>query len=364
MTTPNGQASAADKELGELVARVAPAARDLYQQAIARHAQLAKPADSLGRLERIGAQLAAIAACCPPPIPQRPALAIFAGDHGVLQQQVSPWPQEVTAMMVGAFCMGKAAANAIAKTVGAQVLVVDIGVAATLPQLEGLRQAKVRAGTADLSQGPAMTRQEAARAVLVGAKLAAELHRRERSDLLIGGDMGIANTTPAACLIAAFTGHTAREVTGRGTGIDDATWERKLAVVERALALHKPDRSDPLAVLAALGGLEHAALCGLMLGSAALRVPFVLDGVNANAAALVAVALAPPARDYLIAGHRSVEPGATAALVDLHLQPVLDLELRLGEGTGGLLAVPIVRAAAAVLAEMTTLGELGATGRS
>lgn len=289
----------AEQRVLGLVAAIEPADVAAEQRANARHAELAKPSGSLGRVEELGARLAAIARVCPPPVPQRPTVVIFAGDHGVLAQGVSPWPQQVTALMIGAFCAGKAAANVIADAVGAQVAVVDVGVAAELPRHPRLRNAKVRAATADLSQGPALTREDAARALLVGADLAGEL-QRDRVDLLIGGDMGIGNTTPAACLIAAFTSRPAREVTGRGTGIDDATYEHKLGIVERALALHRPDSHDPLGVLAAFGGLEHAALCGLILGAAAARVPLVLDGVSVNAAALAAVAFAPHARDYLI----------------------------------------------------------------
>lgn len=203
-----------------------------------------------------------------------------------------------------------------------------------------------------------MTRQEAARAVLAGAGIAEELVS-SGVDLLVTGDMGIGNTTPAACLIAAFTGRRPGEVTGRGTGIDDATWEIKVKVVHRALALHRPDLTDPIGVLAAVGGLEHAALAGLILAGAVARVPVVLDGVNADAAALVAAALAPLATAYVIPGHRSVEPGATAALEKLGLDPLVDLSMRLGEGTGALLSVPIIRAAAAVLRDMATFEEAG-----
>jgi nicotinate-nucleotide--dimethylbenzimidazole phosphoribosyltransferase len=199
---------------------------------------------------------------------------------------------------------------------------------------------------------------EAARALLVGADAAAEL-LDGGADLLVTGDMGIGNTTPAACLVAAFTGRDPAAVTGRGTGIDDATWELKVKVVERALARHTPDPADPIGALASVGGLEHAALAGLVLAGAARRVPVLLDGVNANAAALVACALAPRVAGFLIAGHRSVEPGASAAIEHLGLVPLVDLRMRLGEGTGALLAVPIVRCAAAVLARMATFAEAG-----
>jgi nicotinate-nucleotide--dimethylbenzimidazole phosphoribosyltransferase len=260
--------------------------------------------------------------------------------------------------MIAGFCSGTAAVNAIATTVGAHVLVLDVGVASDLPDHPSLRRARVRPGTADLSEGPAMSRADAAAAVLAGAAAAEDLIDGG-ADLLVTGDMGIGNSTPAACLIAAFTGRPAAEVTGRGTGIDDATLTRKTRVVAHAIDRHRPDPGDALGVLAAVGGLEHAALAGLILAGAARRIPVVLDGVNAAAAALAAVVFRPAAAGYLLAGHRSVEPGASVALDHLGLQPLLDLEMRLGEGTGGLLAVPIIAAAAAVLTDMATFDEVG-----
>jgi nicotinate-nucleotide--dimethylbenzimidazole phosphoribosyltransferase len=292
-------------------------------------------------------------------VPENPAVVVCAGDHGVLAQGISPWPKEATAAMVENFCAGGAAVNAIARTLGARVSVLDVGVASELGEHPLLRGAKVRLGTGDLSEEPAMGREEAARAVLAGAGIAGELVESGGVDLLVTGDMGIGNTTPAACLIAALTGRPAREVTGRGTGIDDATLERKIRVVEEALDLHSPDTSDPVGTLAALGGLEHAALAGLILTGAVCGVPIVLDGVVSNSAALVARALAPDCIDYTIAGHLSAEPGARVALDHLGLEPLVDLRMRLGEGTGGLLAVPLVRAAACVLDEMATLEEAG-----
>ena len=261
--------------------------------------------------------------------------------------------------MVQSFCAGVEAVNAIARTVGARVSVLDVGVASYLDRHPLLRGAKVRFGTGDLSEGPAMDREEAARAVLAGAGIAEELVESGGVDLFVTGDMGIGNTTPAACLIAAFTGRPAEEVTGRGTGIDDATLELKIGVVEKALDLHRPDPGDPLGTLAALGGLEHAALVGLILMGSVYGIPVLLDGAASNAAALVARALAPGSIDYMVAGHLSTEPGARIALEKLGLEPLLDLAMRLGEGTGGLLAVPLVQAAARVLGEMATMDEAG-----
>jgi nicotinate-nucleotide--dimethylbenzimidazole phosphoribosyltransferase len=347
-----------EEQIARLVEQIAPVDRAAEEAARSRQDQLVKPRGSLGRLEELGIRLAAIAGVCPPPVPHRPSVLIAAGDHGVLTQGVSPWPKEVTAAMIGGFCAGVAAVNAIARVVGAEVTVLDVGVATELQPHARLRSARVRPGTADLLEGPAMSRTEAAASIAAGAAVAADL-MDVGADLLVTGDMGIANTTPAACLIGAFTGLDAAAVTGRGTGIDDATLDLKTKVVGRALELHRPDPADPIGVLAAVGGLEHGALAGMILAAAARRVPVVLDGVNAGAAALIATALAPESLGYLVAGHRSVEPGASAALRHLGLEPVIDLGLRLGEGTGALLAVPVVIASAAVLAGMATFEEAG-----
>ena len=252
---------------------------------------LTKPSGSLGVLESVSVQLAGIAGECPPPLPEPAVVAVFAADHGVHAQGVTPWPQEVTAQMVANFLASGAVVNAIAAQAGAEVCVVDVGVAADLPSAPGLLPRKVRPGTADMTAGPAMTRAEAERAVETGIETARDLAAAGNRCLLTG-DMGIANTTASAALIAVFTGAGPAEVTGRGTGIDDPTLARKVDVVRRALDRHQPDPADPLGVLAAVGGLEHAALAGFILGGAALRLPVVLDGVIACAAALVARAFA------------------------------------------------------------------------
>ena len=343
----------------ELVAEATPPDEGAAAEAGQRHLALAKPPGSLGRLEELGARLAGMAGECPPPVPESPAVVVCAGDHGVLGRGVSPWPQEVTAAMVRNFCTGGAAVNAIARTVGARVSVLDVGVAGELERHPALRGAKVRPGTDDLSRGPAMGREEAARAVLAGAGVAEELVESGGVDLLVTGDMGIGNTTPAAALISAFTGRPPEETTGRGAGVDDETFGLKVGVVREALERHAPEPGDRLGVLAAVGGLEHAAIVGLILMGAACGVPVVLDGVVSNAAALAASALAPDSVGCMVAGHLSAEPGARIALDSLGLQPLLDLDMRLGEGTGGLLAVPLIQAAAPALGGMATLQELG-----
>jgi nicotinate-nucleotide--dimethylbenzimidazole phosphoribosyltransferase len=325
--------------------------------ALARHAGLAKPAGSLGRLEDLGAQLAAIAGTCPPPVPATPAVLVAAADHGVHAQGVSPWPQRVTTQMVELFCVGRAAVNALARTVDAVVTVVDVGCAVAPPAHPRLRSHRVRPGTGDLSTVSAMTRDEAVAAIVAGATVATELID-DGVDLLITGDMGIASTTATACMIAALTGCDAGAATGPGAGVTDPTLAHKTAVVASALARHRPDPADPLGVLAQVGGLEHAALVGALLAAAARRVPVLLDGVITNAAALVAVGLCPAMRGYLIASHRSPEPGARPALAQLDHVPLLDLGLRLGEGTGGLLAVPLVQAAARLLHDVASLDDL------
>lgn len=349
-----------EDRVGELAGEVEGAEQSAERQARKRHGALAKPPGSLGRLEELGARLSGSAGECPPPVPGSPAVVIAAGDHGVLARGVSPWPAEVTAAMVANFCGGGAAANALAKTAGARVTVLDVGVASDLPRHPMLRSAKVRAGTADMSREPAMGREEAARAVMAGSGVAEELVESGGVDLLVPGDMGIGNTTAAAALVSVFSGRPPAEVTGRGTGVDDETLSLKVRVIGEALALHGPDADDPLGTLAAVGGLEHAALAGLILTGAVYRIPVVLDGVSAVAAALAARAFAAGSVDHMVAGHRSAEPGSGAGLESLGLSPILDLDLRLGEGTGGLLAVPVVQSAARVLSEMATLEEIGA----
>jgi nicotinate-nucleotide--dimethylbenzimidazole phosphoribosyltransferase len=340
------------------VAAIRPA--DAAAMAAARdlQARLTKPAGSLGALEELSVRLSGLAGTCPPPLPEPATVAVFAGDHGVHAQGVSPWPQEVTAQMVANFVAGGAVVNALARTAGAEVIVVDVGVAIPLHGGATLLDANVRRGTRDLSVEPALTRDEARAAVEVGISVADSLVQNGAACLLTG-DMGIANTTPAAALIAAFTGADPAAVTGRGTGIDDATYSRKVAVVTAALSRHALDPADPLGVLAAVGGLEHAALAGFVLGAAARRVPVVLDGVIAVSAALAAAAFAPDAVAAMVAGHRSVEPGAGVALAHLGLTPLLDLGMRLGEGSGAVLALPVVAGAVRVLREVSTFDAAG-----
>ncbi|MCA1221049.1 nicotinate-nucleotide--dimethylbenzimidazole phosphoribosyltransferase, partial [Streptomyces sp. 8L] len=346
--------------LAETVAGIRPLDAKALGEAWERQKRMTKPAGALGVLEIISAQLSGLSRMSPPPIPEPAAVAVFAGDHGVHAQGVTPWPQEVTGQMVANFLGGGAVCNAFAAQVGAEVCVVDVGVASELPATSGLLPRKVRPGTADFTTGPAMTREEAVAAIEVGIETARDLVTAGNKALLTG-EMGIANTTVSAALISVYTGMDPAEVTGRGTGINDETHVRKVDVVRRALDLHRPDPADPIGVLASLGGLEHAALVGFLLGGASLRTPVILDGVSAGAAALVARAIAPEALAACIAGHRSAEPGHMAALTKLGLRPLVDLDLRLGEGTGALLALPLVQSAARAMHEVATFDSAGVT---
>ncbi|WP_026275428.1 nicotinate-nucleotide--dimethylbenzimidazole phosphoribosyltransferase [Salinispora tropica] len=359
-----------------MLERTTAAIGPLDEQAMATAAdlqsRLTKPAGSLGVLEELSVRLAGLAGVCPPPLPEPAAVAVFAGDHGVHAQGVTPWPQEVTGQMIGNFLAGGAVVNAFARQTGATVTVVDVGVAAPPTSIEtappesatasGARprlvEANIRRGTRDLTVTAALTRDEARAAVETGIRVADELVDAGAA-ILLTGDMGIGNTTPAAALIAVFAEADPATVTGRGTGVDDPTHQRKIEVVRAALRRHEPDPADPLGVLAAVGGLEHAALAGLILGAAAQRVPVLLDGVIADSAALAAAAFAPSATGAMVAGHRSVEPGATVALRRLGLTPLVDLGLRLGEGTGALLALPVVAGAVRVLHEVATFDSAG-----
>lgn len=350
MTTPQ-------QLLDTTVAAIRPLDEEAMAAARARQATLTKPAGSLGVLEELSVQLAGIHGSCPPPYPEELAVAVFAADHGVVAQGVTPWPQDVTAAMVENFRRGGAAVNVLAAEAGGSVVVVDIGCASDVKEDARVWARKVRPGTADLATGPAMTRDEALVALGTGIRVAEEL-LDGGYDVLATGDMGIGNTTASACLVSHLVGLPAADVTGRGTGIDDGMLARKASVVAAAVA-RVPDGADAVDVLAEVGGLEHAGLAGLLLGAAARRAPVVLDGVIAGAAALVAARLAPGVVDFCVAGHRSVETGHAAALAHLGLRPLVDLDLRLGEGSGAALAFPLVRAAAAVLRDMATFDEAG-----
>ena len=327
------------------------------EQAQARWATRAMPPGALGRLQDLGVHLAGVASVCPPPVPGNPVVAVFAGDHGVVADGASAWPSEITAAMVATVSDGGAAISVFAEAVGAQVVVVDVGVQIPLDPLPGVRDERVSDGTASIASGPAMTLEEAEAALTIGMRIASE-QLEAGADCLIGGDLGIGNTTSAAALIGVYTGRSAQEVTGVGAGVPAGGLDHKRRLVataiERAAAC-----AEPIDVLAAVGGLEIAALAGLYIAAAENRVAFIVDGVIAGAALCAAEALAPGTAALAIAGHRSSEPAASIVLDHLGLNPLLDLNLRLGEGTGACLAFPLVQAAARALAGMADLPEPG-----
>jgi len=321
-----------------------------------RQNNLTKPPGSLGRLEEISVQVAGITGQERPVIEEKVVITC-AGDHGVVAQGVSAFPQEVTPQMVYNFVGGGAAINVLARHVGARVVVVDAGVAADFEPQEGLVIKKVAHGTADMTQGPAMSQRQAVQAIEAGIEvIEAEIARDIACGLSIvaTGDMGIGNTTPSSAIVAAITGLPVADVTGRGTGIDDEQLAHKVAVIERALAVNRPDPKDALDVLSKVGGFEIGAIAGVVLGAAAHRIPVVIDGFISTAGALIAGGLAPLACGYMIAAHASVEIGHRAMLDHLNLTPCLDFDLRLGEGTGAALVIDVVEAACKILNEMAT----------
>jgi nicotinate-nucleotide--dimethylbenzimidazole phosphoribosyltransferase len=343
--------------LQTILNQIQPLDQRLFARAQLRLDRLTKPMGSLGRLEGLAAQYVMITGEPKPDVP-RGAVFTFAADHGVTMEGVSAYPREVTPQMVLNFLRGGAGVNVLARHVGVDVRVVDIGVDYDFGTVTGLISRKVMNGTRNLLSEPAMTRSQAEQAIEVGIELATQA-TQEGIRLIGTGDMGIGNTTPSAAITVAMTGRPVDEVTGRGTGIDDAGHARKVLVIQQAVGLHRPDRTDALDVLAKVGGLEIGGLAGLILGAAASRVPVVLDGFIAGAAALIAVGLQPNCREYLIASHRSVERGHQAILDHLGIKPLLDLELRLGEGTGACLGMSLVCAAIKIYTEMATFDEAG-----
>lgn len=318
-----------------------------------------KPRGSLGRLEELACFYAAARGTVAPALPEK-AIVLMGADHGVTDENVSAYPAEVTRQMLLNIAGGGAAISVLARQMGARVMVVDMGTREPLPDGCGVLDRRVRAGTGNIARGPAMTEAEADLALRTGVVIATRL-AGEGVTLVGMGEMGIGNSTSASALAAALTGAPPAEVVGRGTGIDDEGWKRKVAVVTRALEVNAPRPADAADVVAKLGGLEIAGLAGVMLGAAAKRVPVVVDGFIASTAALIAVRLCPAAAGYLVAGHRSVEPGHRIVLQALGLRPLLDLEMRLGEGTGAALGIGLVEAAVRLLREMATFDSAGVT---
>lgn len=326
-------------------------------KAAARQQQLTKPPGSLGRLENLSVQLAGITGKDRPEFPYK-AVVLMAADHGVALEGVSAYPREVTAQMVANIANQGAAVNVLARQFNARVVVVDVGVAQDISELPGVLHRKLAMGSQNILKGPAMSREQAEEAVDIGMQVLEEQFENGL-DLVALGEMGIGNTTPAAAITAVITNSSVRTVTGYGTGLDDAGWMNKVRVIEQAIALNQPDPQDGLDVLAKVGGLEIAGLVGVILAAAALKLPVVLDGLISGAAALVAVTILPEVKPYLIASHLSVEKGHNVICKWLGLEPLLDLQLRLGEGSGAVLAFPIIEGAACILNEMATFEEAG-----
>lgn len=347
-------------ELKELIASIEPADSSWEEKAWKRLKSQIRPRGSLGLLENIAARLAAIKRSLDVRL-EKKLIFTMAGDHGVAEEGVSAYPQEVTAQMVFAFVQGWASINVLARHGGIDVRVVDMGVARDLPAEWAVVRRKIRYGTANFTKGPAMTRDEAEKGIVAGAELVIQAVKKEGYQLIGTGDMGIGNTTPSSAILAVFSKRPVAEVTGRGTGIDDEGFNRKVRAIERAIKINNPNPEDPIDVLAKVGGCEIAGLAGAVLGAAAAKVPVVCDGFIATAGALIAVELAPAARDYLFISHRSVERGHKIMADLLNIPPILDLGMRLGEGTGAALAMPIVEAAAKVLREIKTFEEAGVT---
>ena len=363
LTTPTGGVAPMRRGLGRVldtIAAIAPPDEAAMAAARARQDTLTKPPGSLGQLEAVALQLAGITGQERPSL-ARQAIIVMAGDHGVVTEGVSAYPAAVTSQMVANFLQGGAAVNVLARAIGARVVVVDVGVATPVAGA-GLITRKVAAGTRNMAEGAALTRAEMLQAIEVGLDVLDEQFAIGL-DVVALGEMGIGNTTAASAITAALTGLPVATVTGRGTGIDTVGLAHKIAVVERALTINAPDPSDPLDVLTKVGGLEIAGLVGVVLGAAERRIPVVVDGFIAGVAALVAVELCPRARAYLIAAHVSAEVGHRAILERLDLRPLLDLGLRLGEGSGAALALPLITAAARLLAEMATFAEAGVATR-
>jgi nicotinate-nucleotide--dimethylbenzimidazole phosphoribosyltransferase len=328
-------------------------------QSIARKRldNLTKPPGSLGRLEEFARQLVGITENNSPML-DRKVIFTFAGDHGVVVEGVSAYPQEVTVQMVFNFLRGGAGINVLARHAGADVVVVDIGVAHDFGELEGLKNMKVVRGTGNFLKGPAMTRDEAVKCIEVGIDLA-NGYAKKGYRIFGTGDMGIGNTTPSSAIAAVLTGRTAAEVTGKGTGISDESLRRKIKVIEEGIRLNKPDAGDPVDVLSKIGGAEIGGIAGLIIGAAANRIPVVVDGFISTAGALIACCIEPKTGDYMFAGHNSVEIGHRAMLEKIGLKPILDLDLRLGEGTGAALAMMLIEAGLKIYNEMATFGEAG-----
>ena len=345
-----------------IISRIQPLDQKAMTAALARQDMLTKPQGSLGRLEKLSTQIAGITGQARPKI-QHKVVTVMAGDHGVVEEGVSAFPQEVTPQMVFNFLSGGAAINVLSKHVGARVVIVDMGVASPMEAHPQLISRKVALGTKNIAKGPAMTRAQAEESILSGVEIV-EAEIAKGLDILATGDMGIGNTTPSAAIACVVTGMSPSAVVGRGTGVDDNGLHRKILAVEHALKINKPNPQDGLDILSKVGGFEIGGLAGAILGAAANRRPVVIDGFISTAAAIIAATIAPQVKDYLIAAHCSQELGHRLMMEWLGVTPLLDMNMRLGEGTGAALAMSIVEASCKILDEMATFGEAGVSEKA
>jgi nicotinate-nucleotide--dimethylbenzimidazole phosphoribosyltransferase len=332
------------------------------ETARARQDTLTKPQGSLGKMEDLSVKIAGIQG---KPVPQieHKAIITMAGDHGVVKEGVGNWPQEVTTQMVNNFLSGGAGINVLGRHTDTRIIIVDMGIAGELESHPQLISRKIATGTNNIVRGPAMTREQAIKALETGIEVV-NTEIEKGLDIVGTGDMGIGNTTASSAIFVAISGMAAEMVTGRGTGIDDKQLEYKISVVKRAIEINKPDAKDPVDILAKVGGFEIGGLAGVMLGAAANRIPIVIDGFISGAAALIATALSPGLKDYLIAAHVSAEAGHRLLLEHIGLEPLLDLDMRLGEGTGAALGIFLAEAATRILNEMATFAEASVSERS
>lgn len=350
------ESSGRSADINEMISRVGELNEQVMAAARERQNSLTKPPGSLGVLEEVAIKVAGIMQLAVPEINGK-AVLVMAGDHGVAAEGVSAWPSDVTAQMLQNIVAGGAAINVLARQAKAKVIVVDVGVKGNF-SLAGVENCKVRPGTANICQGPAMTMSQATKAIEAGFRQAQKAVD-EGADLLATGDMGIGNTTPSSAILAALSNMPVAKIIGRGTGIDHFGLQRKISAVQKALNINKPDPRDALDVLAKVGGLEIAAIAGVILGGAAKRVPVLIDGFISGAAALIAAGLAPKTKNFMFASHLSDEPGHLYMLGILGLEPILKMKMRLGEGTGAVLAMPIVEAACKIHSEMATFQQAG-----
>ena len=350
-------------DIKEIISSIKKVDKEMYEKAVERTSNLIMPPRAMGRLNDLSEQLCAISGTLAPRY-EKKGVFVMAGDHGITEEGVSAFPQEVTVQMMGAFTHGIATINALCKESGVRVVVTDVGSLADIPSMKISDKAdflvrKVAEGTKNFAKEPAMTREQAEMSVVIGYEVACEYIEKEGLELITTGDMGIANTSPSAAIGAVYTGEPVSIMTGRGSGINDAALKHKTEVLEKAINMHQPDKNDAIDVLSKVGGFEIGAIAGAMLAGASKGLPVIVDGVISTAGAIIAAGLAPNAKEYMIAGHKSVEPGQIKMLEFLGLDPLLNLGMRLGEGTGAVVAMAIVDSAAAIIRDVATFAEAG-----